>query len=397
LLLIGLLFTLALFLAIGTIYHLSWLLMLSITVTLILVVAVILRKRALEGITYERRWHYRRGFPGETSEVKLVTENKKRSPVFWLKVSDKWPLATPPQDVSTLSISHIAGEGLLNNLYNLKGKEKLVREIPFRFDARGVHPVGPATLESGDIFGLFIKSEEQAVREYVTVFPSLIKLPTQKIKTEDPFGERKSEHPIFEDPLRIMGVRPYQPGDGFRRIHWSATARTGQLQARMFEAVSAHVLIVVLNASPETDIDVGLEPDLLEHLTSVAATIIYQACNARYSVGLMSNGCMAHADQPFYLLPGRSSDQLGNLLSALAAVTDITSLPFDRFLAKYAPQIPFGASMVIVTPYINNMMAETLLSIRKHSHKTTLFSLSKQKALKIPGIHIIHVPSIRAT
>ncbi len=370
--------------------------MLSITVTIILLVAVLFRKRALDGVTYQRRWRYRRGFPDETSEIRFITENKKKMPVFWLKVSDKWPLSAPPLDMDLLSISHVAGEGILRNLFNLKSKERLVREIPFVFKTRGVHPVGPATLESGDIFGLFTRTQEQNDREFVTVFPALLNLPSQLIRTEDPFGENKSEQRIFEDPLRIMGVRPYQPGDGFRRIHWPATARTNELQSRIFDPVSAHVLIVALNVSPKDESIVALESERLEYLTSVAATITYHACNARYSVGLMSNGCMAHADQPFYLSPGRSSDQLGTLLSALAAVTNITSLPFDKFIAKYSLQIPFGASLVIVSPYVNEELAEMLLSIRKHSHNITLYSLDNAKPIKIPGIKIIHMPFKRA-
>ncbi len=391
-LLISLLFILVLFLAIGTIFQLRWLLFFTVTVTIILVVGAIFRSRSLIGVRYFRRWRYRRGFPGETSEVRLTTENKRKFPVFWLKVTDKWPLATPPTDPEILSISHVPGEGSLVNLFNLRGKERLVREIPFSFQERGVHPVGPATLESGDIFGLFTTTQEQTAREYVTVFPSLVEAPFQKIMTEDPFGERKTERRLFEDPLRIMGVRPYQPGDGFRRIHWPATARTNQLQSRIFEPVSANVLITILNVSPKDETAIGLEPELLEYMASVAASIVYQACDMHYSVGLMSNGCMAHADQPFYLSPGRSTDQLGNLLSALAAVTDISSLPFEKFLVKYSPQIPFGASLVLVTPYMNQELAEILLSIRRHCHNTTLFSLDRSQPIRIPGIKTIHMP-----
>src|ERR1019366_8024802 len=37
------------------------------------------------------------------------------------------------------------------------------------------------------------------------------------------------------DPTRLAGVRPYQQGDPLNRIHWRATARTGELHSRIYE------------------------------------------------------------------------------------------------------------------------------------------------------------------
>ena len=47
----------------------------------------------------------------------------------------------------------------------------------------------------------------------------------------------------------------------------------------------------------------GTNPELLEYLVKVTATIIQQALDDGYRVGLVSNGCLSHADQPFRCLP----------------------------------------------------------------------------------------------
>ena len=40
---------------------------------------------------------------------------------------------------------------------------------------------------------------------------------------------------LFEDPTRLAGVRLFQQGDPLNRVHWRATARTGQLHSRVYE------------------------------------------------------------------------------------------------------------------------------------------------------------------
>jgi uncharacterized protein (DUF58 family) len=57
-----------------------------------------------------------------------------------------------------------------------------------------------------------------------------------------------------------MGIRPYHPEDGFRRIHWPATARTGELQVKVFQPVTARVMVICLNVSTETHYWMGYSP-----------------------------------------------------------------------------------------------------------------------------------------
>jgi uncharacterized protein (DUF58 family) len=51
-----------------------------------------------------------------------------------------------------------------------------------------------------------------------------------------PIGEIRLAHRLFEDPTRLASIRPYQQGDPLNRIHWRATARTGELHSRVYES-----------------------------------------------------------------------------------------------------------------------------------------------------------------
>jgi uncharacterized protein (DUF58 family) len=209
---------------------------------------------------------------------------------------------------------------------------------------------------------------------------------------EDPFGDRRSRRRLFEDPNRPMGIREYHPEDSFRRVHWPATARTGQLQVKVYQPTSGQVMMVCLNVSTFARHWEGVYPELLEHLIKVAATLINEGIREGYKVGLVANGCLAHADQPFRIQPGRSPQQLAVLLQALAGVTSVVTAPFERFLLREVPRVPYGATLVILTAVTTPELAQTLIQLKQHERQITLYSLAQEPPPVIRGIQSIHRP-----
>ena len=62
-------------------------------------------------------------------------------------------------------------------------------------------------------------------------------------------------------------------------------------------------MVVCLNVSTQLHYWLGVDSERLEYLVKVAATLVYQGIQDGYSVGLLSNGCLAHSDQPFHIPP----------------------------------------------------------------------------------------------
>ena len=54
-----------------------WPIAFALAVAVVLAFTEFWRKQALRGVTYQRRWTYRRGFPGESIPVRIETENRK--------------------------------------------------------------------------------------------------------------------------------------------------------------------------------------------------------------------------------------------------------------------------------------------------------------------------------
>jgi uncharacterized protein (DUF58 family) len=247
-------------------------------------------------------------------------------------------------------------------------------------------------MDSGDLFGFFEKTQESGRVEHLTVFPALLPMQEIDLPAEDPFGDQRSRRRLFEDPNRPMGVREYRPEDSFRRVHWPATARTGQLQVKIYQPTSGQVMVVCLNVSTFARHWEGVYPELLEHLVETAATLVNQGIQDGYKVGLVANGCLAHADQPFRIPPGRSPQQLSRLLEALAGVTPVVTAPFERFLLREAPRVPYGATLLIITAVTTPELAEVIVQLKRHERRITLLSLGQEVPQAIPGVQVIHRP-----
>lgn len=376
----------------GVLLRETWLIYFSAAITVIFVVANQWRRHSLDRIRYARRFHYTRGFPGEQTGVRITVENDKLLPLSWLRASDAWPAAVGPVEENILSPSHIPDQGYLVNLYSLRWHERITRAYTMAFRKRGIYQVGPLSLEAGDLFGLYEQREEREHLEYLTVFPEMLALDPLALRAQDPFGDRRSPRPLFDDPARPIGIRPYHPEDGFRRIHWPATARTGQLQAKIYQPVSARMVVLCLNVSTEVHFWLGYSPAILEQLVKVCATLAYQGTEAGYAVGLFSNGSLAHADQPFRIRPGRSPNQLAALLTALAGVTPFVTAGFETFLIRSMAEIPLGATLVIVTALVPESLQDTLLRLRRYRSSITLVSLEAAAPPELPGIRSIHLP-----
>ena len=370
----------------GAFLRQTWLVTFSVAVATVFLLAHIWKENALKAVRYHRRWHYRRGFPGETTTVKIITENNKFLPLSWLRAADRWPDAVgPTHPENPNQPKRIINRGQILNLYSFKWFEKITRAFEIQFRKRGVYPVGPVLLESGDMFGIYESAKTVENREFLTVFPEVLPFESLKLPTEDPFGYQQSRKRLFEDPNLPIGVRPYQPEDDFRRVHWGATARTGDLQVKIYQPVTSKVMMICLNVLTSKRPWLGTNQDLLERLISLAATIAYQGVEERYAVGLISNGCLTHADHPFQIPPGRSPNQLAILLEALASVTPYTTSPFENYILNSLPKTVYGATLVIMTGFVTPALGETLLRLKRYRANTTLISLEETPPPNLPG------------
>ena len=120
--------------------------------------------------------------------------------------------------------------------------------------------------------------------------------------------------------------------------------------------------------------------------------MVYETIQDGYQVGLISNGCLAHADRPLNIAPSRAPRQLGYLLEALAGITPMVMVPFENFLLREMPKVPYGASLLVVSAVTTPTLMGTLQRIKQHNRKVTLLSLAEKAPDAVPGITVLQRP-----
>ncbi|MBI5930199.1 MAG: DUF58 domain-containing protein [Chloroflexi bacterium] len=362
----------------------------------IVTIAWLWSRNTLINLVYRRKLRHTHAFPGETTEVEITIENKKWLPVTWLQVQDTWPTGFPPTRAEAMSESEgDPSTGYLTNAYALRWYERIRRRYDLLAQKRGVYELGPVNMLSGDPFGLFERLRTSGGREdYLIVYPEVKTLDQLGFPLQDPFGDRRVQRRLFEDPNRVIGVRDYQPQDTFRQIHWKATARTGQMQTKLYEPTRGASIVLAVNiASFETHWR-GFWPEMTEYTLMVGASIAKWAVEQNYAVGLICNGALARSDQSFRIQPSRRNDQLTKILEALAGVNYFVTAEFGRFVLQESPRLPIGATIVMITPFISEMIAISSLRLRDSGRRVAWVNLGKKKPNELHGIRLYHLPIV---
>jgi uncharacterized protein (DUF58 family) len=219
------------------------------------------------------------------------------------------------------------------------------------------------------------------------------------IASRRPIGEVRMSHRLFEDPTRIAGVRAYQAGDSLNRVHWRATARTGELQCKVYEpsTVAGATLLVDMHEQSFAAED---EPLRSELLITAAASIAGAIFQMGQQVGLVTNGRDA-ADRirtegwsheqlysrrvaqaagmreksdrlrPVVVPTRRSNTQLTDILRTLARVEKTDGFTFAQLVSEAASQMPQSASVIAMLTRVTPATAIALSSLRRRGMAVT--------------------------
>ena len=101
---------------------------------------------------------------------------------------------------------------------------------------RGVYAVGPGRVATGDLFGFAEVQGAVDEARALVVYPRVIPLDASApLTSRAPYGTIASRQPIFADPARVNGVRPYQPAIPCGRSTGRPARAPAQLQVKKTE------------------------------------------------------------------------------------------------------------------------------------------------------------------
>jgi uncharacterized protein (DUF58 family) len=292
--------------------------------------------------------------------------NRKLLPLPWIQVDDEMPVGLAPG--VSLAPSDRPGFGFLSKSAALLWYTGVNWRQRLDCYKRGYYSLGPITVSSGDIFGFYPRSLTEPMIDHVIVYPRIFPIARLGMPSLYPLGETAAERRIFEDPIRVIGVRDYSPHDSRRRIHWKASARHQKLQAKVFEPTTTLKVALFLavgsfwhdEPESEEDFELGI---------STAASVANHLMERRSAVGLFVNSRLADSGQPITILPGSSNSQLLDMLEALAKVTPVSSGPFEEFLQSERRSLSWGTTLAVILSRPSPSLMQLLLGLKESGHK----------------------------
>jgi uncharacterized repeat protein (TIGR01451 family) len=344
---------------------------------------------SLRRLSYTREMSQTRAFPGDEVELVIRVANRKPLPLVGLSVRDIVPanleLVGHERRLDT------EGRQVIHRVTSLRWYESIVWRYRVRCLERGAYRIGPAQIEGGDPFGFYRSAMDEPARTSLIVYPRLLPLADLGLPPRNPLGELRARQ-LLRDPLRTVGVRDYHPDDPLRDVHWSATARTGTLQTRVYESTTSREIAIFLDLDSFERYWQGIDDVQVERLISAAATLARAGLDEGFAVGLYVNGAPAEFEHFVRLPPGRSPAQLERIMETLARLTPYSVTPMARMLSATAGDLPWGATLLLLSAIAPEGTRAALLRQREHGRAVAWLYLGEDAPPSVPGVLVRHAP-----
>jgi len=200
-----------------------------------------------------------------------------------------------------------------------------------------------------DVVGRLATEQHVAEQDALVVAPAMAALRHPE-RASAPLGDRRTRHSLTTDPALYAGVRPFQPGDSLRLVHWRATARVGKTVSRRLEPARGREVILVVDVQTvDGPYWLTWDDDAFESLCIVAASVARQLLDDGASVGAAAAN-FAGSPQRFAWLPPRAAvGQLPRIGELLARIGPVPSAPLGTLLGWLTTRAPSGSSLMLLT------------------------------------------------
>ena len=286
----------------------------------------------------------RRAQVGRTLEESFAVHNTGLLPKLWLEVRDH---STLPNH----NASHVVPALLPRQRYRWD-----VRTICTQ---RGQFTLGPMTVLSGDPFGLFQFPRKIAAVSSIIVYPPTVPVHRFAAPAGTLSGGEAVRRRAHFITTNAAGVRDYEPGDSFNRIHWRSTARKDRLLVKEFELDPLADVWIILDLSRESLVErpearanglnvfappPNLPPSTEEYGVTIAASLAAYFVEKGRALGFVT-----YAPQREIVQPDRGSRQLTRILEILAVAHSTSDLTLKQMISLESSHLARGTTLVLIT------------------------------------------------
>ncbi|HEX6129987.1 MAG TPA: DUF58 domain-containing protein [Candidatus Limnocylindria bacterium] len=302
-------------------------------------------------VEYRRDLAATRAVAGDTLPLDVTIWNRKPLPLPWVAAEDLVTDGLTVRERPQLDRDNeVQGRRILHNAWSLAWYERVVRHFHLEDLRRGVYDFGPVRVRVRDILGRDAIDEELPLPATLVVSPRT--LPVRRAGREaSPIGERRARRSLFQDPALYGGVRPFQPGDTLRRVHWRATARLGTPVSRRYEPARGREVVLALDVQtlPGAHWEMTWDEPAFEGLCTTAASLARQLLDDGASVGIAAASFTGTLQRFAWLAPQASVSQVGRVGALLARIGPISSGPYGGLLTWLTHRVAPGCGVMLVS------------------------------------------------
>jgi len=201
-----------------------------------------------------------------------------------------------------------------------------------------------------------------------------------------------------------------------------------QLQSKVYEPTTTYTLVLFLNAVSQLDAWYGIHPGLQELSICAAASVADWAINHGYAIGLYTNTIMFMPEEGMplaketdekedeenegtgeperleatiaaqvkrrriHLPPASSEEQRKRIMEVLARVQPYFGTAIEDVIQAERTRLPAGATVVVVTSTISDLLLDTLARVKQSGHAVTLLFIGNSPLpAKLAGITVYHL------
>lgn len=292
---------------------------------------------------------------GDRLQERFTLINGGWAPALWVEIEDRSTL--PNYQAS--AVRYVGGSGSMH--WQSDG-------ICTR---RGVFSLGPTSVRTGDPFGLYSVRLHYTESLALMVTPPIVTLPAIEVAPGGRAGEgRRPRVHTLERAVSAAGVRDYRPGDSLRWVHWRISAHRDDLFIRIFDSTPASDWWIVLDLDQRVQVGQGWD-STVEHGVILAASLASRGLLSGRAVGLVTYG-----EDLAWLPPQGGDGQRLAILQALA-LASCGNRPLKGLLreAWTRPTSSQRASLIIITPGVEDNWVETLLPLLRRGAAPTVLLL----------------------
>lgn len=350
---------------------------LLLTGILVLLLALLSRwwaRYSLVKVHYRHWLSSSRIFVGEEVQFTIELTNQKFLPLPWVHVTDELPRDVAPIR-GRLSPAPDQSRGILSSLLSMSWYHRTSRHYTLRGRHRGHYSIGPVRIRSGDLFGMFTSETTIERDQYISVYPPVLPLTSTQLPAGEPYGSIRARRTLVDDITRPMGSREYAVGDTLRYIHWKATAHTGRLQTKVFDASTTANFVLMMGVRTVEPPLQGSIPHLLELGVLTTTALTNYALEQGYNVGVYVNQTGRLTSQLMKVPPARDDQQLMRVLDVMAQVHPVESISLAGLILEESRRLPRGTTLAVVTALPDEDTMSTLSRLRRAGWSVALVHL----------------------